>query len=37
MSMSLLYHAFNIMGHRFRSTEYVGREIIFIIEQDAST
>lgn len=37
MSTSLLYHALNIVGYRYRSTEYVGREIIFTIEQDPST
>ena len=34
MSTSLLYHALNIVGYRYRSTEYVGKEIIFTIEQD---
>ena len=37
MSTSLLYHALNIVGYRYRSTEYVGKEIIFTIEQDASS
>ncbi len=37
MSTSLLYHALNIVGYRYRSTEYVGKEIIFTIEQDPST
>ncbi|MFC1836290.1 ISL3 family transposase [Thermodesulfobacteriota bacterium] len=37
MSTSLLYHAFNIKGYRYRSTEYCGNEIIFRIEQDSST
>ncbi|MEW6349379.1 MAG: helix-turn-helix domain-containing protein [Thermodesulfobacteriota bacterium] len=37
MSTSLLYHALNIVGYRYRKTEYVGREIIFTIEQDPST
>ncbi|MFC1835794.1 helix-turn-helix domain-containing protein [Thermodesulfobacteriota bacterium] len=35
MSTSLLYHAFNIAGYVHRRTEYVGREIIFKIEQVA--
>jgi hypothetical protein len=33
MSTSLLYHALNIVGYRYRSTEYVGKEIIFTIER----
>jgi transposase len=37
MSTSLLYHALNIVGYRYRSTEYVGKEIIFTIEQDPSS
>lgn len=37
MSTSLLYHVLNIVGYRYRSTEYVGTEIIFTIEQDPST
>ena len=37
MSTSLLYHALNIVGYRYRSTEYVGKGIIFTIEQDPST
>jgi transposase len=37
MSTSLLYHTLNIVGYRYRSTEYVGKEIIFTIEQDPST
>jgi transposase len=37
MSTSLLYHALNIVGYRYRRTEYVGREIIFTIEQDPTT
>ena len=37
MSTSLLYHVLNIVGYRYRSTEYVGKEIIFTIEQDPST
>ena len=37
MSTSLLYHALNIVGYRYRSTEYVGNEIVFTIEQDPST
>jgi hypothetical protein len=28
--------ALNIVGYRYRRTEYVGREIIFTIEQDPS-
>jgi transposase len=35
MSTSLLYHAFNIVGYVHRRTEFVGREIIFKIEQAA--
>ena len=37
MSTSLLYHALNIVGYRYRKTEYVGKEIIFTIEQDPRT
>lgn len=37
MSTSLLYHALNIVGYRYRSAEYVGNEIVFTIEQDPST
>lgn len=37
MSTSLLYHALNIVGYRYRRTDYVGQEIIFTIEQDPST
>lgn len=37
MSTSLLYHALNIVGYRYRSTEHVGKEIVFTIEQDPST
>ena len=37
MSTSLLYHALNIVGYRYRSTEYVGNEIVFTVEQDPST
>lgn len=37
MSTSLLYHALNIVGYRYRKTEYVGKEIIFTIEQDPTT
>jgi transposase len=37
MSTSLLYHALNIVGYRYRSTEYVGKEIIFTVEQDPSS
>ena len=37
MSTSLLYHALNIVGYRYRSTEYVEKEIIFTIEQDPSS
>jgi transposase len=37
MSTSLLYHVLNIVGYRYRSTEYVGKEIIFTVEQDPST
>lgn len=33
MSTSLLYHAFNIAGYRYRKTEYFGREIVITIEQ----
>ena len=37
MSTSLLYHALNIVGYRHRKTEYLGREIIFTVEQDPTT
>lgn len=37
MSTSILYHAFNIVGYDHRRTEFVGREIIFKIEQAAGT
>lgn len=37
MSTSLLYHAFNIVGYVHRRTEFVGREIIFKIEQATGT
>jgi len=37
MSTSLLYHVLNIVGYRYRSTEYVGKEVIFTVEQDPST
>jgi hypothetical protein len=28
MSTSLLYHALNIVGYRYRSTQYVGKEAL---------
>jgi transposase len=37
MSTSLLYHTLNIVGYRYRSTDYAGKEIVFTIEQDPST
>lgn len=37
MSTSLLYHALNIVGYHHQRTEFVGREIIFTVEQDPGT
>jgi len=32
MSTSLLYHAFNIKGVEYRSTDFLGNAIIFCVE-----
>jgi transposase len=33
MSTSLLYHAFGVRGYRYVKTDYVGGDVVFIIEQ----
>lgn len=35
MSTSLLHHALNIFGYHHRTTEYLGRESIFILQEQA--